>query len=93
MTLSVRELSRNSDIFKKYDYIDIEDKKTKEYKGVFVSSEYAELVKEFLQKTIEKEREKKLSAIMKFSGSMDGDTQNMSSQEIQASKRKEYYEE
>lgn len=92
MTVSIRELSRNSNIFTQYNYIDIEDKKTKEYKGIFVSSQYAQLVKEFLQKTIAKEKQKKLSAIMKFSGSMNGDTQNMSSQEIQSSRKTDYYD-
>jgi len=48
MTISIRDLSRNRDIFTQYDYIDIEDKKTKKYKGLLVSSQYAQIVKEKL---------------------------------------------
>jgi len=32
MTISIRDLSRNRDIFTQYDYIDIEDKKLKNIK-------------------------------------------------------------
>jgi len=92
MTISIRDLSRNSDIFTQYDYVNIEDKKTKTYKGLLVSSQYAQMVKEFLNKTIAKEKEKKLNAIMKFAGSMDGESENMSSQEIKSSQRADYYE-
>jgi len=92
MTISIRDLSRNRDIFTQYDYIDIEDKKTKKYKGLLVSSQYAQIVKEFLNKTIAKEKEKKLNAIMKFAGSMDGDSKDMSSQEIKSSRRIDYYD-
>ena len=92
MTISIRDLSRNRDIFTQYDYIDIEDKKTKKYKGLLVSSQYAQIVKEFLNKTIAKEKEKKLNAIMKFAGSMDGDSKDMSSQEIKSSRWIDYYD-
>jgi hypothetical protein len=35
-TMSIRELTRNGSMFGEYDYIDIEDRKSHEYKGVFI---------------------------------------------------------
>ena len=51
-TLSIRELTRSGKILQNYDYIDIEDQKSHEYKGVFVSQAYAEDVKVFLDEKI-----------------------------------------
>ena len=85
-TMSIRELTRNGSMFADYDYINIEDKKSNEYKGVFISSQYADLVKEFLEKEIAKQKKKKLDDIMQFSGMMDGDTNNLSIQEIKSHK-------
>ena len=84
--MSIRELTRNGSMFANYDYINIEDKKSNEYKGVFISSKYADLVKEFLEKEIAKQKKKKLDDIMQFAGIMDGDTDNMSIQEIKSRK-------
>jgi len=44
-TMGIRELTRNGSMFGKYDYIDIEDRKSYEHKGVFISSKYADDVK------------------------------------------------
>ncbi|CAA6818426.1 MAG: Unknown protein [uncultured Sulfurovum sp.] len=84
--MSIRELTRNGSMFANYDYINIEDKKSNEYKGVFISSKYADLVKEFLEKEIAKQKKKKLDDIMQFAGIMDGDTNNLSIQEIKSHK-------
>ncbi len=92
-TMSIRELTRNGSRLEEYDYIDIEDKKRKEYKGVFISSRYADEVKRFLEKKIDEEKQRKIDSIMKYAGSMNGDSSNMSSQEIKASKIKKYYNE
>ena len=89
-TIGVREISRNINILEKYDYVDIEDKKTKEYKGLLISSKYAKEIKSFLDKKLLKEREKELSEIMKFSGILDGDTNDMSIKEMKKSKEKRY---
>jgi len=85
-TMSIRELTRNGSMFADYDYINIEDKKSNEYKGVFISSKYADMVKEFLEKEIAKQKKKKLDDIMQFAGIMDGDTNNLSIQEIKSHK-------
>ena len=71
--MSIRELTRNGNMFNKYDYIDIEDKKSKDYKGVFVSAKYANLVKKFLEEQILKEKQNKLNKLMKFAGTIEVD--------------------
>ena len=85
-TMSIRELTRNGSMVGEYDYINIEDKKSHEYKGVFISSKYADRVKDFLKKEIEKEKRKKLDDIMQFAGIMDGETNNLSIQELKSLK-------
>ena len=70
-TMSIRELTRNGSMFSEYDYIDIEDRKSHEYKGVFISAQYADEVKAFLEKKLAKEKQKKLDAIMQFAGSVE----------------------
>jgi len=84
--MSIRELTRNGSMFGQYDYINIEDKKSNEYKGVFISSKYADIVKDFLKKEIIKQKKKKLNDIMQFAGIMDGDTNNLSMQELKSQK-------
>jgi len=85
-TMRIRELTRNGNMFANYDYINIEDKKSNEYKGVFISSKYADMVKAFLEKEIAKQKKKKLDDIMQFAGIMDGDTNNLSIQELKSHK-------
>ena len=85
-TMSIRELTRNGSMFGQYDYINIEDKKSNDYKGVFISSKYADMVKEFLEKEIAKQKKQKLDEIMQFAGMMDGETQNLSMQELKVRK-------
>jgi len=68
-TVGIRELSRNSNILDGYDYIDIEDKRTHEYKGLFVSPKYAEEFKRFLKEKEAKEIKEQLDEIMSFVGS------------------------
>ena len=71
VTVGMRELSRNSNILDGYDYIDVEDKKTHEYKGLFISPKYADYVKNMLEEKQAKEIEDKLNEIMQFTGSME----------------------
>jgi len=68
-TMSIRELTRSGKRFGEYDYIDIEDRKSHEYKGVFISAKYADEVKQFLEKKIAKEKQTLLDEIEKFAGS------------------------
>lgn len=88
--LGVRDISRNINILQNYDYVDIEDKKTKEYKGLLISSKYADEIKAFLNKKLKDEKQKELDEIMQFAGIASGDTQNMTAQEIRAKKMDRY---
>ena len=66
--VGIRELARNSNILSGHDYVDVEDKKTHEYKGLFVSPKYADEFKSFLKDKISKELKKQLDEIDKFAG-------------------------
>jgi hypothetical protein len=70
-TIGMRELARNSNILDGYDYVEVEDKKTHEYKGLFVSPKYAKEFKAFLDNKISKEYQEKLDRIMKYAGAGD----------------------
>ena len=83
-SMSIRELTRKGSELSEFDYIDIEDRKSHEYKGVFVSAKYAEEVKRFLEEKLAKERQEKLDRIMKYAGkgSIDSRFEGMSTSEI-----------
>jgi len=91
--MSIRELTRNGSMFAEYDYIDIEDRKSHEYKGVFISSKYADEVKQFLEKKLAKERQEKLDRIQKYAGkgTIYKRFDNLSASEIREQKAKEQY--
>ena len=72
-TIGMRELSRNANILDGYDYVDVEDKKTHEYKGLFISPKYADEFKKLLEKKISKTMQEKLDEIEKFAGSIEID--------------------
>ena len=67
-TVGIRDFARNIDMLTKYDYVDIEDKKTHEYKGLFVSPSYAGEFKEYLEKKSQNEKEEKLSRLKRYAG-------------------------
>jgi len=92
-TMSIRELTRSGKKLKEYDYIDIEDKKSHDYKGVFVSEKYADEVKDFLEKKLEDEQRKQLDDIMRFAGTVriEKRFQNKSAREIREMIAKEKY--
>ncbi len=41
-TMSIREFTRNGELIGQHDYIDIGDRKSREYIGVFVSAKHAD---------------------------------------------------
>ena len=45
-----------------------EDKKSHEYKGVFISAQYSDEVKKFLEKKLATKKQKKLDKFMQFAG-------------------------
>jgi len=62
--VGIREVSRNFSILDEYDYVEIEDKKTHEVKGMFISSKYIEEFKDFL----DQKKQEKLDRLKKFAG-------------------------
>ena len=71
MVVGMRELARNSNILDGYDYVDVEDKKTHEYKGLFISPKYADEFKAFLKDKVSKEHQLKLDRLQPFIGTME----------------------
>ncbi len=88
MIIGMRDLVRNSNILDGHDYVDVEDKKTHEYKGLFVSPKYIDDVKNFIEEKIKQEKQDKLDKIMRFSGSIEIDSKylDMSSNELRKSR-------
>lgn len=93
MKVGMRELARNSNILDGYDYVDVEDKKTHEYKGVFVSPKYADEFKAFLAKKISKEKQEKIDRLMKYAGTgvIAERFNNLTSSQIKGKVAKEKY--
>lgn len=89
-TVSIRELSRNTNILANYDYIEIEDRKTHEFKGLFVSPHLAVEVKKFIEEKLENEKRIKIDKLIKFAGFASGDTKNLDVKEIQKLKNEKY---
>jgi len=67
-TIGIRDIARSIDMLQKYDYVDIEDKKTHEYKGLFCSPAYAKEFKEYLANKSQKEKQSKLSRLREYAG-------------------------
>ena len=92
-TVGMRELSRNLNILDGYDYVDVEDKKTHEYKGLFVSPKYADEFKTFLEDKVSKQKQEKLDRLMKFAGTctIHKRFNNLTSSQIKEKVAKEKY--
>ena len=69
-SIGIRDIVRNTSILDEYDLIEIEDKKTKKRKGLFVSSKYADEVRQFIEARKKEEQERRLRAFLQFSGSL-----------------------
>ena len=61
--VGIRDLIRNSNILKDYDYVEIEDKKTKQFRGVYLSEKMAKEFKKYLEEKRQKKIQDKLDAI------------------------------
>jgi hypothetical protein len=83
-TIGIRELARGSSILKGYDYVNIEDKKTHQRKGLIVSNQYADEVEKYLKKIIAKKKQQRIDKIMKMAGTikMDEKYKDMNSKEL-----------
>ena len=94
MIVGMRELARNSNILDGYDYVDVEDKKTHKYKGLFVSPKYADEFKRFLENKIADNIQEQLNEIERFSGSVEIEERfvNLTDKEIRKKIGQEKYE-
>lgn len=90
--LGVREITRNFNILENYDYIEIEDKKTHNLKGLFVSAELLDEVKNFIDKKIKAKKKQEVGEMMQFVGMVKGDFKDLSAQDIKAMKKEEQSE-
>jgi hypothetical protein len=84
----MRDLTRSSKSILDYDYVDIEDKKQKVYKGVFVPNRYADRVKEFLDEIIKNESMENFEKLKSFSSNFTGTTENRDFKELKAERWK-----
>ena len=86
--VGIRELARNSNILDDYDYVEVEDKRTHEYKGLFISPKYADEFKKFLEAKISKKNKDKFDRVMKYAGKgkIEERFDNLSPSEIKAKK-------
>jgi hypothetical protein len=89
-TVGIRDLVRNSRLLEEYDYVDVEDKRSHTYKGLFVSPKYAEELKAYLKKKIRAEKRKAIAEVMQFAGMENGVFGEKNVQELTAEKRKRY---
>jgi len=92
MKIGIRDLVRSSAKLGKYAYVDVVDKRSHTYKGLFVSPRYADEMKAYLKRKIQAEGEEKLNDIMQFAGTFDGGSDEKTVQELTAEKRKKYGE-
>ena len=89
-TVGIRDLIRNSSILDEYDYVDVEDKRSHIYKGLFVSPKYAGELKTYLERKIRAEKRKALDDVMQFAGAVNGEFGEKNVQELTEKKRKKY---
>jgi len=85
-TMSIRDLGRSGFRLQEFDYIDVEDKKSREPKGVFVPERYAAEVRNYLDQKLKARADAKVEAVMAFAGVLDGETGGRSIQELKARK-------
>ena len=90
--MSIREITRNFKDIDKYDYIEIEDKKTNTIKGIIVSGKYLDEIRAMIKKIIEEKKRKEIDEFMKFAGIVSGDTKDMSEKELRKYHASKYLE-
>ena len=90
--VGVRDITRNFNILNDYDYVEVEDKKTHKLKGLFVSADLLEDVKEYIDTKLKKKKKQKLDDMMQFVGMVNGDFGDLSVQDIKEMKKEKYSE-
>jgi len=91
-TIGIRELARSSAVLEQYDYVNIEDKKTHQRKGLIVSNQYADEVEQYLKKIIAKKHQQDINDIMQFAGSIEirDEFKNATPREVNRAKHHKY---
>ncbi len=84
LKISINDLVNNSNILEKYDYIEIEDKKTHKLKGVFISGKTVDEFKKYLKKQKQKNIQEKLESFNKIIPMPAGSLANKSIQSIKS---------
>lgn len=67
-----------------------EDKKSHQYKGIFVPDRYAKEVKELIDRKTLLLKEKQKASLLKHAGTADGDIAEKSIQELKTDKKDRY---
>jgi len=82
--VGVREFTKNFNKLQDIDMIEIIDKKSSALKGLYISAKEALKVKKLLEESRKKEKEKKLSKIMQYAGSLhvDDNLKDLSTDEL-----------
>ncbi|WP_035588009.1 hypothetical protein [Hippea jasoniae] len=88
--MGIREITKNFSAIDRYDYIEIEDKKTHQIKGIIVSGRYVNEIRDIVRKVIEEKKKKEIDEILRFAGIADGDTTNLSEKELRIIHAKKY---
>jgi len=91
--MGIRDIVRNFSILENYDYVEIEDKKTKEPKGIYISQKLAEKLKDIIEQKAKEEKEEELNFINKFVGFLEPEERfkDKTIQEIKQMRAKEEY--
>jgi len=72
-----------------YDYIEIEDRKSHQQKGIFIPKKYADEVKALIDEKLIRERQEKKNTILKFAGALSGEIGDLTIQEIKSLRNRE----
>ena len=91
--IGVRELTRNFNILENYDYVEVEDKKTHTARGLFVSVDFAEEVKQYIDKKLKASKQLALDEMMELAGkgSIEKRFDTLTSKEIKQKIAEEKY--
>jgi len=91
--MGIRDIVRNFSMLENYDYVEIEDKKTKEPKGIYISQKLAEKLKDIIEQKAQEEKEEQLNFINKFVGFLAPEERfkDKTIQEIKQMRAKEKY--
>ena len=91
--MGIREVVRNFSELEKYDYVEIEDKKTKEPKGMFISARLAKELKDIIEKKAKERKKRQQSFIDRYVGSFEVEDRfkDKTIQEIKEMKAREKY--